>query len=209
MADDEEVEKDEKKKGGILLYALIGVSGILLLVIGLGVGYFVFSAPTNTPEEVEKVISDVQAEKKKSAGETKGEKAKEEDCVENAEGKKECGPKKISKPSVKEKVYKTLYFQMPGNMTTNLKGSTKFLQVEIGISTRYDEEVIKNVEAHQTSLKAGVLGVLSDFSEAEVMGRSGRDAVAEAIKVMINTKLKELEGFGGVEAVHLTGFVMQ
>jgi len=26
---------------------------------------------------------------------------------------------------------------------------------------------------------------------------------------MINAKLKELEGFGGVEAVHLTGFVMQ
>ena len=72
-----------------------------------------------------------------------------------------------------------------------------------------NQEVIKNVEAHQTALKAGVLGVLSDFSEADVMGRAGRDAVADAIKEMINGKLKELEGFGGVEAVHLTGFVMQ
>ena len=207
MADEEETETEEKKKGGVLLYALIGVSAILLLVVGLGVGYFIFSAPTNTPEEVEKVISEVQAEKKK--GEETGKTEGEEDCVENADGEKECGPKKISKPSVKEKVYKTLYFQMPGNMTTNLKGSTKFLQVEIGVSTRYDEEVIKNVEAHQTALKAGVLGVLSDFSEADVMGRAGRDAVADAIKEMINGKLKELEGFGGVEAVHLTGFVMQ
>ena len=65
MADEEETETEEKKKGGILLYALIGVSAILLLVVGLGVGYFIFSAPTNTPEEVEKVISEVQAEKKK------------------------------------------------------------------------------------------------------------------------------------------------
>ncbi|MEK9848703.1 MAG: flagellar basal body-associated FliL family protein [Rhodospirillaceae bacterium] len=207
MADEEELEKDEKKKGGLLLYALIGVSAMLLLVVGLGVGYFIFSAPTNTPEEVEKVISEVQAEnKKKGEG---GAEGAEEDCVENEEGKKECGPKKISKPSVKEKVYKTLYFQMPGSMTTNLKGSTKFLQVEIGISTRYDEEVVKNVEAHQTSLKAGVLGVLSDFTEEDVAGREGREAVSNAIKEMINAKLKELEGFGGVEGVHLTGFVMQ
>ena len=210
MADEEEVEGQEKKKGGILLYALIGVSGLLLLCVGLGVGYFIFSAPTNTPEEIEKVIAEVQEKKKENGGEGSNNKdGVDEDCVEGPDGKQNCGPKKISKPSVKEKVYKTLYFQMPGNMTTNLKGSRRFLQVEIGISTRYDEEVIKNVEAHQTALKAGVLGVLSDFSEEDVKGRIGRDAVANAIKEMINTKLKELEGFGGVEGVHLTGFVMQ
>ncbi|MEK9930244.1 MAG: hypothetical protein VW557_05785 [Rhodospirillaceae bacterium] len=85
MADEEELEKDEKKKGGLLLYALIGVSAMLLLVVGLGVGYFIFSAPTNTPEEVEKVISEVLADNKKIG--VGGAEGAVEDCVENEEGK--------------------------------------------------------------------------------------------------------------------------
>ena len=129
--------------------------------------------------------------------------------MENADGKLDCGPKKISKTSVKEKVYKTLYFQIPGNLTTNLKGSTKFLQIEVGVSTQYDEEIIKNVEAHLPALKAEMLAMLSDYSEDQVFGREGRIALADTLKQVMNEKLKELEGFGGVEGVHLTGFVMQ
>ena len=45
----------------------------------------------------------------------------------------------------------TTYYEFPGNFTTNLRGSRKFLQAGIGVSTQYDENVITNVEDHQLS----------------------------------------------------------
>jgi flagellar FliL protein len=42
-----------------------------------------------------------------------------------------------------------------------------------------------------------------------VKGQSGRDALAAALRVGLNVKLENLEGFGGVEEVHFTSFVLQ
>ena len=40
-------------------------------------------------------------------------------------------------------------------------------------------------------------------------GATGRDALAVALREAINTKLEDLEGFGVVEEVHFTSFVLQ
>jgi len=79
----------------------------------------------------------------------------------------------------------------------------------VGVSTQYDETVINNVERHQLALRSEVLGVVSEFSIEDVEGKPGRDALAENIQVAINKKLEDLEGFGGVEGVFFTSFVLQ
>ena len=124
-----------------------------------------------------------------------------------AEEAANSGPQKKEAPEVEKFI--TTYYEFPGNFTTNLRGSRKFLQAGIGVSTQYDENVINNVEDHQLSLRSSILAVMSEFSEQDIEGKSGRDALAKAIAAELNTKLEALEGFGGIENVHFTSFMLQ
>ena len=59
------------------------------------------------------------------------------------------------------------------------------------------------------ALRSEVLGVVSEFTVEQVEGKTGRDQLADGIKDAINARLEELEGFGGVEGVYFTSFVLQ
>ena len=82
------------------------------------------------------------------------------------------------------------------------------LQIGTGISTKSDGFAIRNVQSHQLALRSVILGVMSEFSEDDVKGDKGRKNLAEALRDAINSKLKTLENFGGIEAVHFTSFVI-
>ena len=62
---------------------------------------------------------------------------------------------------------------------------------------------------HLPSLKAVILAALSDYTEEQVTGREARKLLSDDIRDVMNLKLEELEGFGGVEEVLLTSYVMQ
>ena len=107
-----------------------------------------------------------------------------------------------------EPVFLTTYYGFPGNLTTNLRGSRKFIQLGIAVSTQYDDTVMANVDAHQLAL-ARKSSRDSAFSEEAVDGIQGRTNLSIAIRDAINTKLEQLEGFGGIEGVHFSNFVIQ
>ena len=131
------------------------------------------------------------------------------ECTENADGEEECVPKKkVKKVNVEEK-FLTTYYEFPGNFTTNLRESKKFLQVTVGVSTQYDEEVMVNVESHQLAMRGIILGVMSEFSDLDVAGRDGKQTLADSIRDALNEFLLDKEGFGGVEGIHFTSFVIQ
>ena len=90
-----------------------------------------------------------------------------------------------------------------------MRNSRKFLQVGVGVSTQYDESVIEHVETHQLALRSEILGVASEFSEEDIQGKAGRDLLAARMTEAINAKLVMLEGFGGIENVHFTSFMLQ
>jgi flagellar FliL protein len=90
-----------------------------------------------------------------------------------------------------------------------LNKSKQFLQISVGVSTQYDETVIENVDKHQMALRSEVLGVIGTYSVEDIDGKLGRDKLADSIMEAINLKLLDLEGFGGVEGVHFTSFVLQ
>lgn len=206
MADEAE---EEGKKSSVLLIALIAVGGLLLLVVGLLVGYFLFGGTSSDPSaEVEQIIQ--RQEAPQAAAESDTDAAKEEG--EAAEGEGEDGEGGISKnvkavPDVE--TFQTTYYEFSGNLTTNLKNSRKFLQIGIGVSTQYDETVMANVDSHQVALRSEILGIMSEFSAEDIQGIEGRRKLAAAVRDAINAKLEEVEGFGGVEHVHFTSFVLQ
>ena len=188
---EEEVE-EKKSKGGLIKIILFAVGGIMLVVMGLGVGYFVFGSSQPDPsEEIETIIERKmeEAEAAKSA-------------ADNA------SPQKVSKETPEQENFITIYYEFPGTFTTNLRGSRKMLQVGIGVSTQYDDTVMMNVEAHELALRSTVLGVLSEFGEEDVQGTNGKAALASALKEGINSKVILLENFGGVEEVLFTSFVL-
>ena len=66
-----------------------------------------------------------------------------------------------------------------------------------------------NVEAHQLALRSEILGTMSEFTEESIQGKAGREALANALKDAIVSKLETLENFGGIDEVHFTSFVLQ
>jgi len=189
-------EEEPKKKINLKKIALFGLGPIVLIGIGLGVGAFLFM-PTQTPvEQVEELIE----KKLQQAGQLPSTEGEDEAAAE---------PEKVYKDTPSTDTFVTSYYTFPDNFTTNLKGSKAFLQVSVGVSTQYDETVIENVEMHQLALRSEVLGVVSEFTVEEVEGKTGRDQLADSIKGAINKRLEELEGFGGVEGVYFTAFVLQ
>jgi len=189
-----ENEAEEGGKGGLIKKILIfGGAGILLVAIGLGVGYVVFgSAQPDPSEQIEEII-----ERKMQ------ERADAEAAADNAT------PQKQAKDTPEEEVFETIYHEFAGTFTTNLQGSRKMLQIGVGVSTQYDDTVMMNVEAHQLALRSVILGVVSNFTEDDVRGSTGREALAGALRDALNAKLEVLEGFGGIEEVHFTSFVLQ
>ncbi len=189
-------ENDAEQKGGsglVKKLAIFGGGGLLLVAVGLGAGYLIFSGGQPDPsEEIEEIIERKMQEREAA-----------EDVVDNST------PQKLAKETPEEEVFETIYHEFPGTFTTNLAGSRKMLQLGVGVSTQYDDTVMMNVESHQLALRSVILGVISDFSEEDVKGAAGRDNLAVALRDRINAKLVALENFGGVEEVHFTSFVLQ
>ena len=195
----DETEEPKKKSGLVKILGFV-FAGILLIGIGLGAGFFLFGGSSLTPsDEIEQIIE----RKLKESGQL----PEDEEVEEDAEGEGE------PRPNIKEvpetDAFVTTYFEFDGNFTTNLRNSRKFLQVGVGVSTQYDESVIEHVETHQLALRSEILGVASEFSEEDIQGKAGRDLLAARMTEAINAKLVMLEGFGGIENVHFTSFVLQ
>ena len=196
----EEVE-EEPKKSNLLKIIIFVVGGFLLIAVGLGIGYFLFGGePEPDPSaEVNQIIEGKEAEKKKT------------EEVENKEG--EEGDDGIIKKNVKAipevDSYETTYFEFPGDFTTNLKGSRKFLQVSVGVSTQYDEKVMEVVDSHQLALRSEILSTISDFTEEDISGSEGKKKLSERLMVVLNKKLESLDEFPGIEDVYFTAFILQ
>ena len=201
MAD--EVEEEEPKKSGIVKIIIFVVSGILLIVIGLGIGYFMFGGEPEPDPSAE--VNQIIEGKNTKAKEIEEQKENEEGEVEGEDGLL----KKNVKPIPEVDSYETTYFEFPGDFTTNLKGSRKFLQLSVGVSTQYDEKVMEVVDSHQLALRSEILSTVSDFSEEDISGSDGKKKLSDRLLVVLNAKLETLKEFPGIEDVYFTAFILQ
>lgn len=116
---------------------------------------------------------------------------------------------RMPRPAPDAPRFQTSYYAFEDALTTNLQGSQRFLQVGVGLSTQYDAAVITNVETHVMALRSDMLAVISSFSEEAISGEDGRKQLAADLMRAINARLEQLEGFGGVEDVFFSSFVLQ
>jgi flagellar FliL protein len=198
----EEVE-EEPKKSNLLKIIIFVVAGLLLIVVGLGIGYFIFGGePEPDPSaEVNQIIEGKEAvkkEKEESENDKEGEEVGEDGLI-----------KKNVKAIPEVDSYETTYFEFPGDFTTNLKGSRKFLQVSVGVSTQYDEKVMEVVDSHQLALRSEILSTVSDFTEEDISGSDGKKKLSDRLMVVLNKKLETLNEFPGIEDVYFTAFILQ
>tara|TARA_B100000963_G_scaffold348168_1_gene355374 strand:+ start:136 stop:768 length:633 start_codon:yes stop_codon:yes gene_type:complete len=208
----EENNQENEKKSPIKLILMI-VGGIILLGGGIGVGMFVGGGEDTDPStEISKIIEKKENPEESEKENQEKEEELAEECAEeekDEEGNCPTGPKKIPKITPEEEIFTTTYYEFPGNFTANLKGSKKFLQLSVGVSTQYDEQVMANVESHQLALRSEILTIMSEFSSEDISGRDGKYKLAESLRDGINDVLMKVEGFGGIENVHFTSFVVQ
>lgn len=105
--------------------------------------------------------------------------------------------------------FQASYYSIREAFTSNLKDSEGFVQIGLGVSTYYDERVLKNVQLHEMAVRSAVLMTLADQDPAALATPEGKAALKVALRDAVNQVLKAKEGFGGVDDVYFTNFVMQ
>jgi flagellar FliL protein len=105
--------------------------------------------------------------------------------------------------------FKPTYYPLKDNFTSNLRDSESFIQIGLGVSTYYDERVLKNLQTHEMAMRSAVLMTLADQDGLSLMTPKGKDELKGRLKTAINDVLKTKEGFGGIDDVYFTSFVMQ
>ena len=171
---------------------LFAGGGVLLLLIGLGIGFLVFGGqPADPSEEIERIIerSDPEAAARAKA---EAEAAAATDAEVGEDGELLGPPQKVVKISPDVEIFQTTYYEFTGTLTTNLKNSRKFLQVGIGVSTQYDETVMENVDSHQLALRSEML-VFSLVSREQLQDKRRSTALLDQLRDAMNASWKNLK----------------
>lgn len=105
--------------------------------------------------------------------------------------------------------YRTAYYSFSEGFTSNLADSAGLVQVELAVSTRRDGRVLQWVKTHELAIRSAILAQLAATTEAEAYSVEGKKRLAGRLTKAINEVLEKNEGFGGIDAVHFRGFLVQ
>lgn len=105
--------------------------------------------------------------------------------------------------------YQATYFQLQQPFTSNMSDTDAFAQISIAVSTYYDLRVIDAIKTHEMAIRSQVLMMLAQQPQEALLSPEGKRALQGRIKGIINDILKQKTGFGGVDNVYFTNFVIQ
>jgi flagellar protein FliL len=105
--------------------------------------------------------------------------------------------------------YEATYFQIPAPFTTNLSDSDAFAQIAIAVSTYYDNRVIQAVQTHELAIRSAILMMLAQQQEIDLATPQGKEQLQVKLVGIINGVLKSKSGYGGIDNVYFTNFVIQ
>ena len=218
-APEEQAEGAPSKKKAIIKIVLMVVA--VLFIIGASVGGTLLATGFFSKKEQAKEAVDAQLEKldgEHGGGDGHGD-AKGGDGHGDAKGGDghaapakpgaEAPAKELVSPDADNQRWKFNYYSLEKPMLSNLSGSRKVMQVTLTIMTHYVDRVIKNVKTHELALRAGILDLMRTKTEADLKDPDFRKQLAEEIRVVINSLLEKYEGFGGIEEVMFSEFVVQ
>lgn len=105
-------------------------------------------------------------------------------------------------------VYKSTYYPIEQAFTSNLADTDGFLQVGLGVSTFYDSKVLDHIKDSDMPIRSAVLQVLAEQSAEALNTPQGKLALRKKLRDAVNGVLREREGFGGVDDVYFTSFII-
>jgi flagellar protein FliL len=211
-----EGEGEEKKKGP-LVKIIVMVLVVLILIGGSVAGTLFATGFFSKKNKAEEAI-DAQLDKLDAAeghgAPADGHEAPKDDghgAPADSHGKPGAEPptKELVANDADNQRWKFNYYTLEKPLLSNLTGSRKVMQVQVTIMTHYDDRVIKNIKTHELPIRAAMLDVMRLNTEADINQADFRKALAENLRLTINSLLEKYEGFGGVEEVSFTEFVVQ
>jgi flagellar FliL protein len=207
--------QEPKKKLPIVKILIMVVGGIALIGIGAGAA-ILFNKLTKPADENPLAIVIERKGAPDAKGDGHGDAPKDAHAAAPApaaggdgHGAPAAAGGPAGKPVPSKEQFVTSYFEFPGNFTTNLRGSRRFAQMSVALATQYDKKVIENVQKHEVAIRAEVLALLAEQTEADVIGVDNRKKLQVLIRDAINKLLNERVNFGGVEDVYITALVLQ
>ena len=185
MSDDKPVEAP-KKKGGKLKLILIGVAAVGLLggggaAAGMYLGRGHAKEPAEDPNQPK--------------------------LVERKNVKDGLPPWHGRGPDPRR--YQASYYPIDQTFTSNLRDSDGFVQVGLAVSTFYDQKVLDRLKDDEMPIRSAVLLTLAEADANAITTAQGKRALQTALRKAINDVLVAREGFGGVDDVYFTSFVIQ
>lgn len=195
MSDNSLEEEIKPKKGkGLMMKLLLGVG---LLGVGGGAAFGALQAGLIGHGEESKEENIPQLVRK----------GEEDPYAPKTEGKEGEGAIEIDGEGGSE--YRTSYYRFQEEFTSNLKSSPALLQVQLAASTRRDGRVLIWMKKHELAIRSAMLAVIADTTEDEVYTLEGKQRMQKRLADAINKVLEKNEGFGGVDNVFFTTFIIQ
>ena len=105
--------------------------------------------------------------------------------------------------------YQATYFQLQAPFTSNMSDTDAFAQISVAVSTYYDLRVIEAIKTHEMAIRSQVLMMLAQQPETMLATPEGKRQLQGRIKGVINDILKQKTGYGGIDNVYFTNFVIQ
>ena len=175
----------------IIIIAAAGLAGILLLV-GIMMGILYLSGALNSNDELIDQLNAIEG----------GGAAMSSDSEEDPNA-----PQLLELPDTNR--LDTLYHQFAQVFVVNVAESRKVMQLNLTLSTHYDQMVIDNVIKHELAVRSAILEHLSFVTEEETLEVGFRQKMGEELALVVNAELEQTEGFGGIERILFTEFLMQ
>lgn len=107
------------------------------------------------------------------------------------------------------KLYKASYYTMETPFTSNLRDSDGVIQVGVGMSTFYDHKVLDAMKDNDMPLRSAALGVLAESDALALSTPQGKTQLQTQLRDAFNKVLVDKTGYGGVDSVYFTSFIIQ
>lgn len=197
MSDEAAEATPKKKKGGMKKMLVIGV-GVLVLVGG-GVGAGLYAAGFGLGGHKEGPKEDPNKPKLVAKAGEEGHDVKVPVTVG-----KGLGDEKFDRSK-----FQATYYPIENPFTSNLRDSDGFMQIGLGVATYYDERVIEHLKNNEMPVRSAVLMTLADQDGFVISTPEGKKQLQKELKDAINQVLVSREGFGGIDDVYFTSFIIQ
>jgi len=191
MVDENTAVKDKIGRRTVLIIAAASL-GSILVVTGLITGILFLAGTFDSDDEVMRRLNAIE-------GGSAGINSQPEDNSGE--------PQLLELPDTNR--LDTLYHQFAQVFVVNVSNSRKVMQLNLTLSTHYDQMVIDNVMKHELAVRSAILDHLSFVTEEQTLEIGFRQRMGDELALVVNSELERNEGFGGIERILFTEFLMQ